>query len=294
MKIKTNYHSHNTFCDGKSTMEDMVLSAIDRHFTHFGISSHAPYPLDNDFALKEEDFFAYITEFERLKDKYKDKIRLFSGLEMDFVPYLVENIRQNAEEKYNLDYFIGSVHQVVNTLTEINSPMSNADTWFIDGSKQEKYDIGLETLFGGDIRKGVTCFYTQQIQMIEKNSPDVLGHADKIVMHNKDRYFKEDEQWYKDEVVRLWDTVIKYGTIVEVNTRGIYRKRHSDFYPSSSWLKYLTEKHIPLTIATDCHKAEETDSCYKEALEYLKYIGCKELYYFDGSWKAEKIENFIA
>ena len=213
---------------------------------------------------------------------------------MDFVPYLVENIRQNAEEKYNLDYFIGSVHQVVNTLTEINSPMSNADTWFIDGSKQEKYDIGLETLFGGDIRKGVTCFYTQQIQMIEKNSPDVLGHADKIVMHNKDRYFKEDEQWYKDEVVRLWDTVIKYGTIVEVNTRGIYRKRHSDFYPSSSWLKYLTEKHIPLTIATDCHKAEETDSCYKEALEYLKYIGCKELYYFDGSWKAEKIENFIA
>ena len=72
----TNYHSHSTFCDGKSTMEEMVISAVECGFTHWGVSSHAPFPISNDFALKEEDIPAYKREFLRLKDKYADKIKL--------------------------------------------------------------------------------------------------------------------------------------------------------------------------------------------------------------------------
>ncbi len=292
MKIKTNYHSHNTFCDGKSTMEEMVLAAIDKQFTHFGISSHAPMPQNPYFALKNEEFSAYNQEFLRLKDQYKNKIRLYLGLEMDFVSGFVESIKTKAQNEYKLDYFIGSVHQVANPEFEIKSINDIYNTWFIDGSKQETYDEGLKMIFDGDIRKAVECFYTSQMEMIKQNRPDVLGHADKIVMHNQNRHFTEQETWYKDLVVALWDTVIQYNTIVEVNTRGIYRKRHNDFYPSSYWVKYLVQKNVPLIISTDCHKKEEVDLCYKDALDFLKIAGCKQLFYFENEWKQEKIENF--
>ena len=38
--IKTNYHTHSTFCDGKNTPEEMVLKAIEDNFDILGFSSH--------------------------------------------------------------------------------------------------------------------------------------------------------------------------------------------------------------------------------------------------------------
>ncbi|MBP3253584.1 MAG: histidinol-phosphatase [Bacteroidales bacterium] len=281
----TNYHSHSTFCDGKSTMEEMVISAVECGFTHWGVSSHAPFPISNDFALKEEDIPAYKREFLRLKDKYADKIKLYIGLEMDFVPDICEDIRHKAVD-YGLDYFIGSVHQV----KEHNNSLK---TWFIDGGKSEKYDLGLKEVFDNDIKSGVTCFFNQQKEMIEHNRPDVLGHFDKVVMHNKDRYFLQSEKWYEDLVLSLIDTVAKCGTVVEINTRGLYKQRHNDYYPSTFWIKYLIEHNIPLTVSTDCHKADEAGAYYKEALRHLKELNCKELYYFEQGWHAEDINAFV-
>jgi histidinol-phosphatase (PHP family) len=44
MKIKSSYHVHSSYCDGKNSLEEMALSAIAKNFTHLGFSSHAPVP----------------------------------------------------------------------------------------------------------------------------------------------------------------------------------------------------------------------------------------------------------
>ena len=36
--IKTNYHTHTTYCDGVNTAEEMIQTAIEKHFSILGFS----------------------------------------------------------------------------------------------------------------------------------------------------------------------------------------------------------------------------------------------------------------
>ena len=40
--IKTSFHTHTTFCDGKNTPEEMVVAAIEKGFVALGFSTHSP------------------------------------------------------------------------------------------------------------------------------------------------------------------------------------------------------------------------------------------------------------
>ncbi|MFA6199793.1 MAG: histidinol-phosphatase [Bacteroidales bacterium] len=276
--LKFNYHSHSLFCDGKNTLEEMALSAIEKGLKYFGFSAHSPVPFENDFALQYHDIDNYLKEIKRLKEKYSDKIKLFSSMEFDYIPEVCEDIRERAK-LYQLDYVISSVHLVA----------AQNGLWFIDGSKQESYDNGLRDCFGSDIKKGVKAFYSQTNEMISSVEPDIIGHFDKVKMHNKDRYFKEDEPWYVDLVMESLETMKKHNTICEVNTRGLYKGRSNDYFPQTHWVKALAEKNIPVTISTDCHKSDEVDNLFAECWQHLKDCGHKEVWYFDGKWKPTKL-----
>ncbi|MFA6367570.1 MAG: histidinol-phosphatase [Bacteroidales bacterium] len=272
--LKFNYHSHSTFCDGKNTLEEMALSAIERGMQYFGFSAHSPVPFKNDFGLPTSEIDNYLKETKRLKKKYEDKIKLFTSMEFDYIPKISEDIRERAE-KYNLDYIISSIHLV----------SSENGLWFIDGSKQESYDKGLIECFGGDIKKAVKAFYSQTNEMISKINPNILGHFDKVKMHNKDRYFKEDEPWYRDLVMESIDLMKQNNTICEINTRGLYKGRSNDYFPQTPWIKALAQKQVRVTISTDCHKADEVDKLFVECSNHLKDCGHKDIWYFDESWK---------
>ena len=273
--LKFNYHSHSTFCDGKNTLEEMALSAIERGMQYFGFSAHSPVPFKNDFGLPTSEIDNYLNETKRLKKKYEDKIKLFTTMEFDYIPKISEDIRERAE-KYNLDYIISSIHLV----------SSENGLWFIDGSKQESYDKGLIECFGGDIKKAVKAFYSQTNEMISKINPNILGHFDKVKMHNKDRYFKEDEPWYRDLVMESIDLMKQNNTICEINTRGLYKGRSNDYFPQTNWIKALAKENVRVTISTDCHKAEEVDNLFVECSNHLKDCGHKEIWYFDEIWKS--------
>ena len=40
MKIRSNVHTHTTFCDGKNSVEEMARAAIDLGFVSLGYSIH--------------------------------------------------------------------------------------------------------------------------------------------------------------------------------------------------------------------------------------------------------------
>lgn len=277
--IKANLHSHSEFCDGKAPMEEMVKSAIAKGFSILGISSHAPVAIENKFAISdEEQLQKYCDEVQRLRKKYISHIEIHLSLEIDYIPGITKDF-SDFSNPYGLDYTIGSVHLVHNE--------QPGRLWFIDGPDAGIYDRGLQDNFGGDIRKAVTSYYRQINEMITTQKPDMIGHIDKIKMHNKGRYFSEDESWYKQLVEETLEYVKANNCILEVNTRGIYKGRSESLFPGVAVLKEALKKRIPISLNSDAHKPEDMDGYYPEAMRTIQEIGFKEMYYFTKKeWKA--------
>ena len=277
-----NLHTHSKFCDGSGEPEEYVKSALEKGFHSLGFSSHAPVPFKNNFAIKDDvELQKYCQAIRELQILYRDRIFIWLALELDYVDGISRDFLEFSQTCL-LDYTIGSVHLVKN---------ENKDgLWFIDGPKIESYDEGLKNIFGGDIRKAVSAYYQQVNRMVLTQKPDIIGHFDKIKMHNQNRYFSEDEPWYRRLVMDLLNILRQSGTIVEVNTRGIYKKRCDDLYPGHWVLKEIKKKGIPVTLSSDAHRPEEIDGYYAEAQEILRSIGFKNLVYFnEGRWKEQLI-----
>ncbi len=196
-------------------------------------------------------------------------------MEMEYIPGVGVNF-EDCKKRYDLDYLIGSVHLVGNDVDNL---------WFIDGSDPNTYDEGLNRLFGGDIKKGVKAFFEQTNKMITTEKFDVIGHFDKIKMHNRNRYFSEDDVWYRDLVMETLSLIKQKNLIVEINTRGIYKGRYDGFYPSSWLFGKMKELNVPVIISSDAHHHSELMSCFEQAEAALKAAGYKDVMFFaDGSW----------
>ena len=268
--MMTNFHTHSNYCDGKAPLREMVDFAVSHGFTALGFSGHGPLPFKNTYSITDYD--GYCREVRALQEEYRDRIEISLGLEIDYVPGKLEDFTPLIEQGH-LDYAIGSVHLIP---APGITPHDSDDLWMIDGSRYETYDEGLMRHFGGDIRRGVRAYFHQENAMLERNRPTIVGHPDKIVMHNRDRYFHEDEPWYRDLALETIHLIKELGLICEINTRGIYKGRHADYYPGKWLIQEMKALHIPVIVSTDAHAPEDllrTEGAY----EYLREIGYPEV-----------------
>lgn len=280
--IQNTYHNHSHYCDGKDSLEAMIQRAIFLGFKSFGFSSHAAVPFENPWSIVSmEAFDNYIADINCLKKKYSKDIQLFRGLEADYIPdisYSFEMFRKRG----NLDYIIGGVHLVKNP--------ENEKLWFIDGAV-ELFGKGLKEVFQLDYKKAVTLYFRQINEMIEKESPEIIAHFDKIRMNNQNRFFHTDENWYKKLFMESLDLIAERNVFLEVNTRGVYKKKCSDFFPESQILRVAKEKNISIIISADAHQKAEINAGFELAVERIKAIGYREIMVLsqDKKWETEAI-----
>jgi histidinol-phosphatase (PHP family) len=275
-----NYHTHTLYCDGKDTPEEFIKEAIRLEMTAIGFSSHSPLPFNNEYSIKANRVEDYKNEVLSLQEKYKEQIRVFLALEFDYVPGMSDNFSLLINQ-LSLDYCIGSVHLIKNKKTGV--------LWFIDGP-EINYTHGVSHVFQNNIKLAVQSYFEQISEMIVSQKPTIIGHIDKIKMHNKGRYFSEEESWYKDLLTKTLEVASRNGSIIEMNTRGIYKKRCDSYYPGIFALKQICKMNIPVTISSDAHKPNEITLCFPEAINLLKDIGFKKIKYFTGkTWGDQSI-----
>ena len=152
----SNYHSHCTFCDGRSTPEDFIKFAVAHGFRAYGFSSHSPLPFETFWNMSKDDMPEYLTEIERLKKKYSDRLEIYVGLEIDFL-----DKSYNASIPYfrnlPLDYRIGSIHflpiaQQRYAFTVFVNLVSVPSTFFRSHSRLRKRIWCVSTVLSGNTR----------------------------------------------------------------------------------------------------------------------------------------------
>ncbi|MCX6246298.1 MAG: histidinol-phosphatase [Bacteroidetes bacterium] len=271
-----NLHTHSNFSDGSSDPEDYIKEAVSQGFDSLGFSDHSPVPFENKFAIPQESLDEYVDTILALKKKYPS-LSILLAFEVDYIPGLTQPF-ELYRKTYALDYLIGSVHLVKNE--------ASGKLWFIDGPDISIYDNGLKEIFSGDAGLAVTAYYRQLQEMISTQKPDIIGHLDKIKMYNRDRFFSEQEPWYGKLVEETLDLAAGTGSVIEVNTRGIYKKRSETLFPGPEILKKIRLRNIPVTITSDAHKPHELSLGFGEAAKILLNLGFKSTWSkVAGGWK---------
>ena len=262
--VWANFHTHTKYCDGNGEITDFAEAALMRDIVCLGFSSHAPLPFDTDWTMPPSLLEAYCDDCRRAKREYEGKLKIFLGLEVDYIRG-ISCPRMPEFSALGLDYVIGSVH-----FFETDC----GGTWLtVDGSPEE-FQRGITRLYDSSVRKAVERYYALIREMVRSHPPDIVGHLDLVKKNNTgEKYFSEEESWYRDAVFETLDAIAGTGVIVEVNTGGLIRKRTDAIYPSPWILGRCHELKIPIMLNADAHSPDEVCGYFPETASMLRGLG---------------------
>lgn len=257
-----NMHTHTVYCDGKSTVEEMVQAAINAGLKTIGFSGHFILDIEppQDWSMDEERVAAYRADIIKVRERYKDKINILLGCEKDYF---------SPVPKDEYDYSIGSVHYVLK------------DGIYVAMDLEPEVLLGyVKTLYGGDAIAMAKDYYSLVADVYHKTGGEIVGHFDLLTKFNEKYSFLDTEcKAYRTAALEAADALLEHKELVfEINTGAMSRGWRTSPYPSEFILKYLIEKKGRLVLTGDSHAAENIIYGYEDAVEYARSCGAKELW----------------
>ena len=247
------YHMHTKFCGhAEGEMEDYVRSAITKGLDEMGFSDHFPlfHVEPGDLSMKMEDVPSYIEKVKELQEKYKNKIPVKLGIEVEYTPE-IELPTRKLLENYNFDYIYGSVHFLGDWV--FDHP-AYKDEW----KKKNVYRVYEE-------------YFSNLRSMIASGLFDVAAHIDLIK-----KFGYKPEENLKNLYEEVAKSLKQYGMCIEVNTSGLY-KPVKEMYPCEEFLKICFDSDIPVVLGSDAHRPDDVARDFDRALSILKKIGYKKI-----------------
>lgn len=234
-------HIHSTYSDGKDSLEDIVLSAINMGLSKVGFSDHSYTPFDESYCISKENIKRYADEISVLKEKYKGKIEILLGIEQDYY---------STDITDEFDYVIGSVHYI--KIGDEYIPVDENKEILLNTAK--KY-------FQGDIYALIQKYYDTVADIVNKTNADIIGHIDLITKFNENcELFDESDERYTKAYKKACDRLVQKNRIFEINTGAISRGYKKAPYPSLDIYKHLKSKGAMFILSSDSHSADTL--CY--------------------------------
>jgi histidinol-phosphatase (PHP family) len=237
-------HNHTSLCNhADGNINEYIEKAIECNVKYFGFSDHAPMDFDSKYRMSFDDMSKYEKDVLNAKEKYKNKIEILLGYEVDYLKGHMDERVLNA----NVDYLIGSVHFI--------------DEWGFDNPE----------FIGNYEHQDIDEIWQKYFNTIEEmaNSRlfDIVGHLDLIkvfkFMPNRD---------INDIAKNALLAIKKADMSIELNVAGL-RKPIGEAYPSISLLKEAKKLDIPITFGSDAHKPEQVGLFSDEVITIAKSIG---------------------
>lgn len=238
MSPKYDLHIHTDYSDGSQTFEEILVKIQEVGLKYFGISDHYEKGHKHSVSASANDYYNH---FLKIKDKAKEKgIIMLLGAEVGFNDeeiLIPENIP-------NVDYIIGSIHQIPQNLEE-------EDYWNL----YKKY-----------VEKAVSEYSFQ-----------ILGHVEGYLPVNK---FMKPESTFEDR--RTFEKIVAKkhlelewynGIAKEMAKNKIALEIHEmSEAPRKEVIKIMVENGVKLSYGTDSHALHQLSkrNYFKEVTEQLE------------------------
>ncbi len=255
--IKTNWHTHTARCGhAVGTDEEYVISAIQGGLKTLGFSDHAPYlePYPSE-RMDYEQLDEYMSSVLSLKEKYKDQIDIYLGMEVEYYP---DQWNELSMYRKKMDYCILGQHNIsYNGYSSYNVKDPKHLSEYVDQLSEA-------------CRHGL-CDYIAH--------PDVILYSYPVL-----------DCSVKEAAERIAEISLQYNMPLELNTgSGVHHgmHRYADglrfAYPTRPFFEVFAEKKCPVVIGLDVHDPGLflTDTDLKRALSVVEGLDINWLENFD-------------
>lgn len=232
----SDYHLHCCFSsDSEASPESMIEQAVRLGLSHICFTDHNDYdyPPENGKIVFQLDFENYIQKINFLREKYKNSLNIYIGVEQGLQPHLTEKVN-SYDAFHQLDFIIGSTHIV-----------DGADPYYEDFWKDRSPKQSITEYFENIYKSICVC-----------SNFDVYGHLDYIVRYAPGKDSEYDPLSYSDILDTILKKLIENGKGIEINTAGIkYGLKETN--PCLAIIRRYRELGGEIiTIGSDAHKPE--------------------------------------
>lgn len=248
-------HIHSPFCPHGTTdsMESYVEEALKHKIVEITFTEHMCLPeyflddrkFQDECAMQKELMIDYFKAVGEIKEKYKNVIKINTGMEVDFIEGLEEKTKELLNE-YGpyLEDGILSVHFI-----KIGDKYTD-----IDGLNGFKKAVE----YYGSVEKVYDKYYETLIMAVKndlgKYKPKRIGHPNLIRIFNK--LFPIEYKNY--ELLDKLAQEIKAGDYeVDVNTSGLRKPYCGEVYVSGVFNELVEKYGIRMVYGSDSHTSSD-------------------------------------
>jgi len=257
--LKVDGHTHTQYCPHGSGdhVENMIERAIELGFGEYHITEHTPVPdsfmkllepkkeLLGDLAMSENEVDRYIKEMLDIKHKYKNKIQIKIGFEVDYLPTEIAWTKAFLQEygKY-CDTGILSVHY-----------MKGLNDWrCIDYHPDEVINYLIPKY--GSLEKYQAAYY----QLIQESirvdlgqyKPQKIGHLTLVDKFQK-VVGRADSESINKQISLLLQLIKEKNYCLDYNHAGLFKPFCGETYPPMDIVEQAVQLKIPLIYGSDAH-----------------------------------------
>jgi histidinol-phosphatase (PHP family) len=246
------YHLHTLFCNhAVGGMEQYIQSAIDLGLREVCFLDHLTIQeTEAGLSMTPEEIPYYFHAVQVLKQKYRDKISVKAGLEIDFNPSYIDFF-QDIIRPFAFDVIATSLHfpgglDIVTHHSEWRYGKKDVD---------DVYEL----------------YFDHLKKMLDYCYFDVICHIDLIK-----KFGQKPSRPFEKEFDEILSIIKEKKLTVEVNASG-YDHPAGDIYPSLEVLKKCHEKKIRITLGSDAHHPANVGNHFERVVPTLLSIGFKNL-----------------
>ena len=256
-KLLANYHTHTQYCNhAENTIEENVELAIKYGLKVLGFSEHcfSPSATNNHYRLGSADIVEeYLKTIDICKEKYRDKIQILAGFEVDYFLKDLEWLK-NLYHREDVDFFVLGLH----------------------GTK-----VGAEFKFTDMDQQHLKKYCSLMVDAMKSDLFDYVAHPDLFTESASSWNKTHTEISY--QIARL---AKQLNIPLGFNINGMFSKKRKYLdgwryiYPHQKFWEIVAEVQAPVLIEMDVHnEAMWTSEVVAQAIAWTKELNLKVIDY---------------